>query len=84
MLLRQALEQTRARMPMPVLFNTPIAARDHIDEPCAMVQKDAFDGRFCTDRNRSTIRSFVRGFAGQVRQGQPHRKGATLATGARA
>ena len=34
MLLRQALEQTRAGMPMPVLFNS-----HRIDEVSAMVQR---------------------------------------------
>lgn len=84
MLLRQALEQTRAGMPIPVLFNSRNVACHHLDEVSAMVQKDAFNVRFHTDRNRAAIRSFVRGFAGQVSQGQPHRRGATLATGARA
>ena len=61
MLLRQALEQTRAGMPTPVLFNSRIPA---------MAQKEAFDVHFRTVHNRTSTGSFRGGFAGQVRQGQ--------------
>jgi hypothetical protein len=84
MLLRQALEQTRAGMPTPVQFNSRIAVLDHIDEVSAIVQKDVFDVHFHTVHNGATIRSFLCGSAGQVRQGQPHRKAATVVTGAQA
>jgi hypothetical protein len=73
MLLRQALEQTRAGMPAPVLFNSSIVVLD---------QKEVLDVHFHTAHNRAGIRSLVRGSAGQVRQGQPHRKTATVAKGA--
>jgi hypothetical protein len=72
MLLRQALEQTRAGMPPPILFNSRPC--DHTDEMSSMVQKDLLDARFHAVRNCATIRSFVRGFAGQLRQAQPHRR----------
>ena len=67
MLLRQALEQTRAGMPTPVLFNSRMVVLDHIDEVSAMVRKDVFDAHFHTVHNRASIRdhSFV-GSAGQV------------------
>lgn len=81
MLLRQALEQTRAGRPTPVLFNSCKVVLDQIDEVSAMVQKDVFDVHFQTVHNGATIRSFLRGSAGQVKQGQPHRKAATDATG---
>jgi hypothetical protein len=84
MLLRQALEQIRAGKPTPVLFNSSIAALDHIDEVSAMAQKEVTDVRVHTVRNRASSRSLVRGSAGQARQGQPHRKTATAATGAQA
>lgn len=87
MLLRQALEQTRAGMPTPVQFNSRIVVLDQIDEVSAMVQKDVFDVHFHNVHNvhnDATIRSFLRGSAGQVRQGQPHRKAATVVTGAQA
>jgi hypothetical protein len=71
MLLRQALEQTRAGMPTPVLFNSSIVVLDPIDEVSAMGQQEVFW-------------SVLRGSAGQVRQGQPHRKAATFVTGAQA
>ena len=61
MLLRQALEQTRAGMPTPVLFNSRIPA---------MVQKGAFDDHFRTVHNRTGTKSFLGGSAGQVRQRQ--------------
>ena len=83
MLLRQALEQTRARMPMPVLFNSSIDC-DRLDEVHDMTQEDTFCIRFPADRSRAAIRSFVRGFAGQVRQAQPYRRSPIPATGAQA
>jgi hypothetical protein len=43
MLLRQALEQTRAGIPTPVQFNYRLVVLDQIDEVSAMVQKDVFD-----------------------------------------
>jgi hypothetical protein len=61
MLLRQALEQTRAGMPTPVLFNSRIPA---------MGQKGAFDVPFRTVHNRTSHRSFLGGSDGQVRQGK--------------
>ena len=70
MLLRQALEQTRAGMPTPVLFNTRGVVLDHIDEVSAMVRKGVIDVHFHTVHNRASIRSFFHGSAGQVRQGQ--------------
>ena len=70
MLLRQALEQTRAGMPTPVLFNSRIVVLDHIDEFSAMVRKGVFDVNFHTVHNLASTRSFLRGSAGQVRQGQ--------------
>ena len=70
MLLRQALEQTRAGMPTPVLFNSRIVVLDPIDEDSAMMRKGVFDVHFHTVHNRASIRSFHRGSAGQVRQGQ--------------
>jgi hypothetical protein len=70
MLLRQALEQTRAGMPTPVLFNTRRVVLDHIDEVSTRVQKEVFDVHFHSVHNRTSTRSFVRSSAGQVRQGQ--------------
>jgi len=60
MLLRQALEQTRAGMPPPVLFNSRIPA---------MAQKGVFDVHFRTVHNGTSTRSFQGGSAGQARQG---------------
>jgi hypothetical protein len=60
MLLRQALEQIRAGMPPPVLFNSRIPA---------MPQKGAVDVHFRTVHNRTSTTSFPGGSAGQVRQG---------------
>lgn len=70
MLLRQALEQTRAGKPIPVLFNTRRVVLDSIDEASAMVRKGVFDVRFHTVHHRATTRPFLRGPAGQVWQGQ--------------
>ena len=58
MLLRQALEQTRAGMPMPVLFNSRIVVPDGVDGVSAMVQERVFDVQFHTVSNRASIRSF--------------------------
>jgi hypothetical protein len=82
MLLRQALEQIRAGLPAPVLFNSRMVVLDHIDEVSVMAKREVFDVHFHTAHNRAGIRSLVRGSAGQVRQGQPHRKTATVAKGA--
>ncbi len=69
MLLRQALEQTRAGMPTPVLFNSRKAVHDDIDEVSAMVRKGVLDAHFHTFHNRASIRPFGDGTAGQIRQG---------------
>ena len=71
MLLRQALEQTRARMPAPVLFNSSIVVRERIDEVSAMEQKEILDAGFHAVHNRTGIRSLLRGSAGQPWQAQP-------------
>ena len=84
MLLRQTLEHIRAGMPTPVQFNSRMVVPNQIDEVSAMVQKDFFAVHFHTVHNGATIQSFLRGSAGQVRQGQPHRKVATVFTGAQA
>jgi hypothetical protein len=68
MLLRQALEQTRAGMPTPVLFNSRPVVLNHIDEVSAMVKKDVFHVLFHTVHNRANIGSSLRGSAGQIRQ----------------
>lgn len=70
MLLRQALEQTRAGMPTPVLFNSRRVVLDPIDEVSAMVRKGVIDVHFHAVHNRASFRSFLRSSAGQVRQGQ--------------
>ena len=67
MLLRQALEQTRAGMPTPVLFNSRIVP-DRIDEVSAKMQKEVFDVRFHNVHNRASIRSFRHGSGGRVSQ----------------
>ena len=82
MLLRQALEQTRTGKPTPVLFNSRLLILDLIDEVSSMVQQDLV--QFDTVHHRAGIRSFLVASAGQVRQGQPHRKAATVVTGAQA
>jgi hypothetical protein len=84
MLLRQALEHTRAGMPTPVQFNSRRVALDQLDEVSAMVQKNGFDLSFHTVHNGATIRSFLCGSAGQVKQGQPHHNAVTVVTGAQA
>lgn len=84
MLLRQALEQTRAGMPPPVLFNSSIVVLHHTDEVSAMVRNDAFDRRFHAIRQSASVRASHRGSAAQLGQGQPHLKAATLSTGAQA
>jgi hypothetical protein len=61
MLLRQALEQTRAGMPTPVLFNSRIAVLDHIDEVPAMVQKGVFDVHFRQGQPRRKAAFIVTG-----------------------
>jgi hypothetical protein len=81
MLLRQALEQTRAGMPSPVLFNSRIVVLDHIDEVSATVQKEAFDIHFDPVHNRASIGSFLRGSGGQIRQ-RPRGGAASAITGA--
>jgi hypothetical protein len=68
MLLRQALEQTRAGMPTLVLFNSRIVALDHTDEVFAMVQNELFDAHFHAIHSRASIGSFPNGSAGQVSQ----------------
>ena len=80
MLLRQALEQIRSGMPAPVLFHSRLLILDLIDEASSMVQQDLVE--FDTFRNRASIRSFLDGSAGQVRQGQPYSKTAAVITGA--
>jgi hypothetical protein len=82
MLLRQALEQIRAGMPTPVLFNSSIAVLHHTDEVSTMVQKDFFDIHFHSVQNR--VRSSSFGSSGQLRQAQPYRQAASLVTGAQA
>lgn len=66
MLLRQALEQTRAGMPPPVLFNSRIVALDPIDEVSAMAQKEVLDVHFHPAHNRASSRPFLHGSAGQI------------------
>ena len=66
MLLRQALEQTRAGLPAPVLFNSRRVVLDHIDEVSAMVRKGVFDVHFHVVHNRASSR----GSAVQTRQGR--------------
>lgn len=83
MLLRQALEQTRAGMPPPVLFNSSIVVL-HTDEVSSMVRNEVFDLHFHSVRRPASARSSLRGWAGQLGQGQPHDKAATLASGAQA
>lgn len=57
MLLRQALEQTRAGMPAPVRFNSLAAVLDSMDEIPA-VQHGVLDVRFGTVHNQASIMSF--------------------------
>ena len=80
MLLRQALEQTRTGKPTPVLFNSRLLILDLIDEVSSMVEQDLV--QFDTVYNRASIRSCHDDSAGQVRQCQPYRKAAAVATGA--
>jgi hypothetical protein len=80
MLLRQALEQTRAGMPTPVLFNSRKVVLDHIDEVSAMVQKNVVGVHFHMVHSRASIRSLLGGSAGQV---TPHSR-AAIVTGAQA
>lgn len=58
MLLRQALEQTRAGMPTPVLFNSLGGVLAPIDEDSATVQNGNLDVHFHSVHNRAGIRSF--------------------------
>ncbi len=57
MLLRQALEQTRAGMPPPILFNSRMVGLEPIDEVSAM--EDVFDGQFHSAHNRSGSKSCI-------------------------
>ena len=84
MLLRQALEHTRAGMPAPVQFNSRMVVFDRMDKVSAMMQKDVSDNHFHTVHHGETISSFLHGSAGQARQDQPYRKAATVVTGAQA
>lgn len=78
MLLRQALEQTRAGMPPPILFNTRMVGLEPADE----AMQDVFDLHFHAAHNRSS-RSLHRGSAGiENFSSLPHRKAATAVTGA--
>ena len=72
MLLRQALEQTRAGMPPPILFNTRMVGLEPADE---VLPIPAFDPRFHSGHNRASSRNF---------SSLPHRKAATAVTGAHA
>ena len=83
MLLRQALEQTRAGMPTPILFNSRMVGLEPADEVSGMNQD--FDVYFHTAHNWGSIRSLHHGSAGvEIFSSLPHRKAATVITGAHA
>ena len=83
MLLRQALEQTRAGMPPPILFNSRMVGLEPIDEVSAM--EDVFEGQFHSAHNRASSKSLLGGSAGvEIFSSLPHRKAGTVVTGAQA
>jgi hypothetical protein len=83
MLLRQALEQTRAGMPPPIIFNSRMVGLEPADEVSAM--EDAFDVHLHAAHNRASSNSLHHGSAGiENLSSLPHRKAATVVTGAHA
>ena len=79
MLLRQALEQTRAGMPPPIRFNSLMVGLEPIDEVAAM--ENVFHSHFHAAPQRASSRSLLRGAAGlETFSSLPHRQAATIVT----